>query len=252
MKNGVNIDALPPGFYWINGYNKEHTGMLPFTDLHYFVLCRGTGKLCDTQIAFPNKSEMIKVRHRDNTSSAWGTWVDQINLPSFSYGFIADLNEFKQFSSSPKIMFGNGTGYNNYTKNSPANGAFCALYIPYGGNNYGVQLVFAVQRSNGVYQMWKRVYENNTWDAWIDVANPAIYGFDGTGNWDSCIAPGVYTISFLSGSNAPTDIGQWGYLEVVPWEDGTQGCLQRYYSTAGTVAFRVKYDGRWNPWSKLA
>lgn len=253
MKNAVNIDTLPPGFYWINGFNTEHTGTVPFTNVHYVIIGRGTTGQCDMQIAFPNESDNVKVRHRDSILSSWGSWIDQVKHSSFRWGYIADLNDFKQFGID-YIMFGHGTGYNNYTKNSPASSAFTAMYIPY-DLNYGVQLVFAVQQIHGAYPTWKRTYENNVWSTWIDVSNPVnpASNQNGTGDWDSYLSPGIYSISFLTGNNAPSNIGvgQWGYLEVLPWREGNSGCLQRYYSTSGKAAFRIKFDGRWSVWALL-
>lgn len=253
MKNAVNIDTISPGVYWINGYNTEHTGTVPFTSVHYVLIGRGTTGQCDTQIAFPYKNDKIKIRHRDSILSAWGAWVDQIDLPSFSWGFISDLNDFKQFSSGQKMMFGHGTGYNGNTKNTPINCAFCAVYIPYGDSNYGVQLLFSVQQVHGAYPIYKRTIENNTWDYWVNISCPYNrWEYNGTQDWDSYLASGLYSITQLTGNNAPSGVGQWGYLEVSPWGDyGANGCLQRYYSTAGKAVYRIKFDGNWSNWFAL-
>lgn len=251
MKNAVNIDTLPPGFYWINGFNTEHTGTVPFTNVHYVIIGRGTTGQCDMQIAFPNESNNIKVRHRDSILSSWGSWIDQVKHSSFRWGHIADLNDFKQFGID-YIMFGNGTGYNNNTKNSPVSSAFTAMYIPY-NLNYGVQLVFSVQKVHGAYPIYKRMFENNTWDYWTNISCPCNrWEHNGTQDWDGYLASGLYSITQLTGNNAPSGVGQWGYLEVSPWGDhGANGCLQRYYSTAGKAVYRIKFDGNWSNWFAL-
>ena len=255
MKNAINIDTISPGVYWINGYNTEHTGAVPFTSVHYVLIGRGTTGQCDTQIAFPYKNDKIKIRHRDSILSAWGAWIDQINLPSFNWGFIDDLNNFKQFSDSPKMMFGYGTGYNGSTKNTPINCAFCVLYIPYGGSNYGEQLLFSVQQVHGSYPIYKRTLENGSWSYWENISCPCNnYIYNGQQDWDGYLAVGLYSISFLTGHNSPSGpgVGQWGYLDVKPWGDyGANGCLQRYYSTAGKAVYRIKFDGNWSNWFAL-
>lgn len=202
----------------------------------------------------------IYTREYSNISKKWSEWrellsADQINYPSFRWGFIDDLNNFKQFSDSPKMMFGYGTGYNGSTKNAPINCAFCVLYIPYGSTNYGEQLLFSVQQVHGSYPIYKRTLENGSWSYWENISCPCNnYIYNGQQDWDGYLAVGLYSISFLTGHNSPSGpgVGQWGYLDVKPWGDyGANGCLQRYYSTAGKAVYRIKFDGNWSNWFAL-
>lgn len=255
MKNAINIDTISPGVYWINGFNTEHTGTVPFTSVHYVLIGRGTTGQCDTQIAFPYKNDKIKIRHRDSILSAWGAWIDQINFPSFNWGFIDDLNNFKQFSDSPKMMFGFGTGYNGSTKNAPINCAFCVLYIPYADSGYGEQLLFSIQQVHGSYPIYKRTLENGSWSYWTNISCPCNHwDYNGTQDWDGYLAAGMYSIVHLTGPNSPSaaGAGQWGYLIVKPWgEYGFHGCLQCYYSTDGKAVYRIKFNSNWTNWFAL-
>lgn len=69
----------------------------------------------------------------------------------------------------------------------------------------------------------------------------------GSDDWNTYTTQGVYTISRLTGANAPgSEFGQYGFLIVFVY--GTS-CVQIYYSTLRYSTFRTKYDNRWYEWS---
>lgn len=69
-----NVDTLPPGILWVNGYSP-HGGTVPFLE-HFMMISHATTyteKLCTTQVAFSTSG--MAYRHRDGTNLPWSAWT---------------------------------------------------------------------------------------------------------------------------------------------------------------------------------
>lgn len=97
----VNVDEMPIGITWVNGYNQIQ-GTVPWTGVHYIIVGQGEpGKTCLSQVAINRTTGEVKARGRDGYGLAWSAWTSSYATKSelSSYAKKTDLSGYVKETS---------------------------------------------------------------------------------------------------------------------------------------------------------